>query len=114
MNTFETVKQAIEKRKPISFNYNKMGAISYRVANPYVIYIFVSKAGEQSTKVDVVQTGGDSESKDKNPLPSFRSFLAIEDITHVEILENEVSFGEPLHPDYKPDSDRYENPLAKI
>ncbi len=112
MNTLEVLIKAINNRLPISFEYNKNGEISKRIGNPYVVYIFVSRAGEESTKVDVVQTAGDSDSG--IPFPSFRSFRNIEDIINLKILENQSSFGPPFHSDYVPNSDRYKNPIAKI
>lgn len=112
MNTLEILIKAINNRLPISFEYNKKGEISKRIGNPYVVYIFVSKLGVESTKVDVVQTAGDSDSK--IPFPSFRGFLNIEDIINLRILEDQPSFGPPFHGDYVPNSDRYKNPIAKV
>ncbi len=112
MNALEILKQAIKNRQSISFEYNKKGEISKRIGNPYVVYIFVSKAGEERTKVDVVQTAGDSDSG--IPFPSFRSFLNIEDIINLRILEDQPSFGPPFHSDYVPNSDRYKNPISKV
>ena len=114
MNTLELLKKAIENKKPISFEYNKIGKLSKRIGNPYVIYIFVSQAGVKSTKVDIVQTAGESDSESDKPFPSFRGFLDIKNILNVEILENQPSFGPPFHKDYVPNSDRYKNPIAKI
>lgn len=112
MNTLEILIEAIHKRLPISFEYNKKGKISKRIGNPYVVYIFVSKGDEESTKADVVQTDGDSDSG--IPFPRFRGFLNIEDIINPKILDDQPSFGPPFHPDYVPDSDRYKNPIAKV
>jgi|SRR3989304_7447289 len=112
MNTLEILIKAINNRLPISFEYSKKGIISKRIGNPYVVYIFVSKAGEESTKVDIVQTKGDSDSG--KSFPSFRSFLNIEDIINLKILEDQPSFDPPFHDDYAPNSDRYKNPIAKV
>lgn len=112
MNTLEILIKAINNRLPISFEYNKKGVISKRIGNPYVVYIFVSKAGVESTKVDVVQTDGDSDSG--IPFPSFRGFLNIKDILNLKILEDQPAFGPPYHSDYVPNSERYINPIAKI
>ncbi len=114
MSTSEILKKAIEMKKPISFEYNKKGILSKRIGNPYVIYIFVSVAGDKSTKVDIVQTAGESDSKSDKPFPSFRGFLDIKNILNVKILEDQPSFGPPFHEDYVPNSDRYKNPIAKI
>lgn len=114
MNTFELLKKAIELKKSISFDYNKKGEISHRIADPYVLYNFISNAGKKSTKLGVVQTDGDSDSKDTKPFPSFRDFLSIEDVLNVRILEDKSSFQSPFHEDYNPESSRYENIIVKV
>ncbi len=115
MSTLDILRQAIDERKSIEFEYNKQGRISKRIGNPYVVYIYVSKTtGKRSTKVDIVQTGGESDSIDTKPFPSFRAFLNIEDILNIKILEDISPLTPPFHEDYNPESDRYENPIAKI
>jgi hypothetical protein len=115
MNTFELLQKAIIEKKSISFDYNKKGELSHRIWDPYVLYIYKSKTNwSESTKLGIVQTSGDSDSKDSKPFPSFRDFLAIEDILNVKILEDQPCFTFPFHEDYNPDSDRYENIIAKI
>lgn len=114
MNTFELLQKAIKERKTISFDYNKKGELSNRIANPYVLYIYTSKNGEESTKLGIVQIGGDSDSKESKPFPSFRDFLGIEDVLNVKIMEDQPCFTPPFHEDYNPESDRYKNLIAKV
>lgn len=112
MTILEILEQAIAEKKPISFTYNKDGRIqSNRIGNTHAVYIFTAISGEQSTKVDIFQTGGDSDTKNEKPLPSWRIFK-IEDILNVVILNNEPDFL-PAE-GYKPESDRYKNVIAKI
>ena len=86
MNKLDTLIQAIEELKPISFEYNKPGKTpGMRTGNPHAIYIFTAQSGKQSTKVHIVQTDGVSDSKDENPFPDFRTFN-IENLSEVKIL----------------------------
>ena len=73
--------------------------------------------------MDLVQTDGVSDSKLENPFPDFRQFN-ITDLSNIQILGNEPKF-EPMMEKYSeekgimvkmynPDSDRYQNVIAKI
>jgi predicted DNA-binding transcriptional regulator YafY len=110
MNTLETLIRAIEKRKPIRFEYNKVGKIEgSRTGNPHAIFIFTTKTSKiQSTKVHIVQTGGVSDTNAKN---EFRTF-DIKEISNIQCMEEEDSF----QPDerYNPNWDGYANVIAKI
>ena len=115
MSTLDILRQAIDKRKSIEYEYNKEGKISKRIGNPYAIYIYDAKTtGERNMKVDIVQTEGESDTKDTKPFPSFRGFLNIEDILNVERREDIPPLTPPFHEDYNPESDRYNNLIAKI
>lgn len=114
MNTLETLIEAINKKNQISFDYNKKGIITKRIGNPYAVFIYTAKNTRiQSTKVHIVQTGGDSDSKERNPFPSFRMYNII-DLNNVTILKIKEPFSEPFHKDYKPESDFYKDVIAKI
>lgn len=110
MDTLEILQKAIASKKPISFEYNKQGKIrGTRIGNPHIIYIFNSKQGVMSTKVDVVQTEGVSDSNDA--LPCWK-ILDVAELSNVQICEGHAPFT--VNPDYHPESSRYENIIAKI
>lgn len=111
MTNFEAIKLAIEKRKPISFEYPKRGP-GKRYGKPFALYIFTTTKGIESTKVDIVQTGGVSPSQDEEPFPSWR-MPNIEEIENVQILDDQESFV-PTFPGYKPNSKRYNKIIAKV
>lgn len=126
MTNIEKLTKAIENRKPITFEYIKEGKTAgTRKGNPHALYIFEYKdpTKESKTKLDLVQTGGVSDSREEKPFPDFRQFF-VTDLSNIEILENESVF-EPLYEKlneetgemekrYNPESDYYKNPLAKV
>ncbi|MDD2766451.1 MAG: hypothetical protein PHH40_01635 [Candidatus Moranbacteria bacterium] len=112
MNTLEILKEAIKRRCSVSFEYNKQGQIGgERIGDPHAVFVFTAKLGAQSTKVDLFQTGGESDTTIEKPLPSWR-FFNLNDISSVKILDNMPQFVQA--DGYLPESARYENPLAKI
>lgn len=126
MNNLDLVIKAINSKKPISFEYNKEGkAQGHRKGNPHALYLqqYKDPKKEKNTKLDLVQTGGVSDSKKEKPFPSFRPFF-FSDITNIVIHEEEPSF-EPLMEKYSeekgilesmynPESERYKEIIAKI
>lgn len=113
MNVTDTLKEAIALRKPIAYEYNKPGKTpGRRTGNPYVIFVFTAKDGRRSTKLHIVQTGGVSDSDDRQPLPSFRTH-ELEWLTNIQILNDQPSF-DPSHPDYNPSWEKYDNIVAKV
>lgn len=110
MNTLETLIKAINERKPIKFEYNKVGKVSgLRVGNPHAVFIFTTKTTRiQSTKVHIVQTGGVSDSNAEN---EFRTF-DIKEISNIECIENEGTFTPDKQ--YNPNWQGYANIIAKI
>lgn len=126
MTNIEKLTTAIENRKPITFEYNKEGKTAgKRKGNPHALYIFEYKDPNKESKIklDLVQTGGVSDSREEKPFPDFRQFF-ITDLSNIEVLENESDF-EPLYEKlneetgemekrYNPESDYYKNPLAKV
>ena len=126
MTNLEKLIKAIESRKPITFEYNKEGKTAgIRQGNPHALYIFEYKDPTKQSKIklDLVQTGGVSDSREEKPFPDFRQFF-ITDLSNIDILENEPNFvplyeklneqtGE-MEKRYNPESDNYKNPLAKV
>ncbi|MCX5807031.1 MAG: hypothetical protein NT010_13390 [Proteobacteria bacterium] len=108
----ETLKDAIKRKVAISFEYNKPGKTSgSRIGNPHAIYIMRKNDGTESTKVDILQTSGVSDSASEKILPSFRMFF-IEHLSNVAICEPVTPFKES--PEYNPESDRYKYVIAKV
>lgn len=102
MNTLELLKKAIELQKPISFEYNKEGKVAgKRIGNTHIVHSYKTKAGILSTKVDLFQTGGVS---DSTPNTGWR-WMNIQDISNVIVLEKEESFE--VAEGYNPESERY-------
>lgn len=113
MEVIETLKRAIELRKPIAYEYNKPGKTpGRRTGSPYVAFVYTANDKRQSTKLHVVQTAGVSDSNDRQPLPSFRTH-EIEWLSSVVILEDQSSFT-PDHPDYNPNWEKYDNVIAQV
>jgi hypothetical protein len=113
MKNLELLIESVEKRKPISFEYNKQGKTpGTRIGNVHAIFIFTAKSGEQSTKLHIVQTGGVSDSKESKPFPDFRMFN-IEDVSNIKVLLTEPDF-EIFYDKYNPEWVGYDNPLAKV
>jgi len=113
MSNLESLIKSVEKRKPISFEYNKLKKVKgERIGNVHAIYIYTKISGEKQTMLHVVQTGGVSDSKEKNPFPDFRTFK-IEDISEVKVLEDRPNF-KIFHEKYNPEWDGYNCPLAKV
>ena len=113
MDTISTLKKAIELRKPISYEYNRLGKTpGKRIGDPYVVFVYTASDRKQSTKLHIVQTSGVSDSSDKQPLPSFRTH-EVESLSHLVILDDEPSFT-PNHPDYNPNWEKYDNVIAQI
>lgn len=109
MDTIETIRKAIQKRHPIRFTYIKPGKIQgIRIGNAHAVYEYVTKAGVQSIKVDIAQTGGVSDSQE--PFPSFRMF----DLVDLNVHDIDTSAVFQIHPDYNCDGDRYVNSIEKI
>jgi len=115
MNALETLVRAIENRRPISFQYNKPGKIAgVRFGHPYAIFFHKAKKTRViSTKVDILQTDGVSDTKYIKPFPSFRQYN-LEELTDIIILIDQPCFCEPWHLDYNPLSDRYKDVIVKI
>ncbi|MBD0845110.1 hypothetical protein PB70LOC_01969 [Pectobacterium versatile] len=104
------LKQAIQQRKSISFEYNKEGKINgTRFGNPHAVFIMRKKDNSESTKTHIVQTAGVSDSE--KDFPDFRLF-DITEITNVQILDSEPNFT--IDSRYNPSWDGYAHVIAKV
>ncbi|MGP2733766.1 hypothetical protein [Serratia bockelmannii] len=104
------LQQAIQERKPISFEYNKEGKVrGERIGNTHAVFIMRRKDSSESTKVHIVQTAGVTDSgKD---FPDFRMF-DITEITNVSIIDSEPNFV--IDARYNPLWDGYAHVIAKV
>jgi hypothetical protein len=65
---------AIKSRSPVSFHYNKTGKTpGLRIGNPHAAFILQRKDGTESTKIDIVQTAGVSDTEPP-AFPEWRRF----------------------------------------
>lgn len=108
--TLEILSQAIKSKSAISFEYNKEGKIfGTRFGNPHAVFIMRKKDGSESTKVDIVQTGGVSDSGQE--IPGWRMF-DLSEMSKIQINQPEIHFE--AHHDYNPESDRYKYVISKV
>ena len=108
--SLQVLKNAIEKQKPISFQYNKPGKTPVkRIGNPHAVWVMRKKDGTESTKVHIVQTEGVSDSGQE--LPSFRMFdLAV--LSEVNLLEGSNTFQ--VSEQYNPEWNGYTFVITKV
>jgi hypothetical protein len=110
-NNLKLLVRAIKSRSPVSFRYDKPGKTrGLRVGNPHAVFILRRKDGAESTKVDIVQTAGVS---DTHPpaFPEWRRFdLAV--ISEIVVRDEEAPFR--IDPRYKPDAEPYEFAIAQV
>lgn len=103
--------QAIKSRSPVSFRYNKAGKTrGLRVGNPHAVFILRRKDGAESTKVDIVQTAGASDT-DPPAFPEWRRF-DVAAISEIVVRDEAAPFR--IDPRYKPDADPYEFAIAQV
>ncbi|CAM6626537.1 hypothetical protein RBI81_18570 [Enterobacter roggenkampii] len=108
--SLQVLRDSVQRRKPISFHYNKPGKTpGERIGNVHAIYILRKKDGSESTKLDIVQTSGVTDSEPD--FPEFRRF-DIEYLSNIIILEGEPQF--PIDDKYNPEYDGYKNVIAKV
>jgi len=113
MAILDVLIEAIKQRKPVSFEYNKPNKTpGQRIGNTHAVFIFTSKAGEQSTKVHIVQTAGVSDTVHESPFPDFRLFN-IGELSNVIMLKDHPCF-EVYHEKYNPNWDGYKDVIEKI
>lgn len=102
--------EAINKKSPISFQYNKLGKTpGIRVGNPHAIFIMRKKDGSESTKVHIFQTGGISDSSQL--LPDFRLF-DLDEISGITVHSDMAPFE--ISQKYNPEWEGYKFIVAKV
>ena len=83
--SLELLVRAIKSRTPISFEHNKAGKTpGLRIGNAHAAFIMRRKDGTESTKVDIVQTAGVSDT-DPPVFPEWRLF----DLTEISNIGSE-------------------------
>lgn len=108
--SLEILTDAIKKMAKISFEYNKTGKVSgTRFGDPHAVFIMRRKDNTESTKVDIFQTGGASDTGQE--LPGWRMF-DLSELTDIRILSPIERFH--VAEGYKPDSERYRYVIAKV
>lgn len=126
MNNIDLLIQAINSKKSITFEYNKPGKTpGPRMGNPHALYIFTPKdeTKPKSTKLDLVQLSGVSDSKTGEGYSDCSQF-DIEFITSIVVLVDEPDFEVLLKkydektgdwkPIYNAESERYKDVIAKV
>lgn len=104
------LRQAIKERKSVSFEYNREGKIKgERIGDPHALYVLRTKDGVESTKIQIVQTSGVTDSEPN--FPEFKTFN-ITDLSDVKIIESTTPF--PINDKYKPDSPMYKYVIEKV
>lgn len=111
MNPEQTIIEAIKRRKPIEFSYNRPDKVEgIRVGNPHIIFSGTTKDGEDRTWVHIAQTGGVSDTL--VTFPDWRMFIT-SFIGDVRILEDDGT-AFTLQPGYNPTAPMYINVIAQV
>lgn len=107
MDTLTLLQKAIENQKSIEFRYLKPGkANGVRYGDPHAIFMHPST---NNTTVDIFQTGGDSETKQR--IPDWRPFI-LEFIKEIKILN--INFDIAKGYESNPTSGKYTKIIAKV
>lgn len=107
MNT-EKLKEAIELRKTIEFEYNRGDKVrGKRIGNPHRLF---TNPQTNKLEVHIFQTGGVSDTNLTGKLP-WRLFI-IEFIENVKTLQDRPSFE--VAEGYNPDYFLYKDSIAKV
>ncbi len=110
MENIDLLKEAIRRRKPIEYEYNRPDKVpGKRIGNPHVAFSGVTKEGVRRIWTHIAQTGGVSDTLKE--FPDWRMFIT-EYVTDVRILEEEPEFT--LQEGYNPYSDMYSEVIAKV
>ena len=102
---------AIRSRSPVSFHYDKAGKTpGLRIGNPHAAFVLRRKDRTESTKLDIVQTAGVS---DTHPpaFPEWRRF-DLANISKVVVREDERPFR--IDPRYNPEADSYRFAIGQV
>lgn len=110
MSEIEKLCEAISARKPVEFCYSKPGKTrGLRIAEPHVVYQNTPASGVRTTYLHAVQTGGESDGKER--LPSWKMFV-LDYITDVTVLHLEEAF--PIDKGFNPSAPMYKYVLCKV
>jgi len=105
MNTLALLTDAIQRRKPITFEYVATGrAVGLRYGNPHAVFIDTN----ENINAHIWKTGGVS--TEPTTYPDWRKYI-VKQIVNVRVLEQQ-SFE--LAPGYNPHSKIYERVIVKI
>lgn len=104
------LQQAIQQRKPISFEYIKEGKVrGERIGDTHAIFIMRKKDNTESTKVHIVQTAGVTDSAPN--FPEFRMF-DLSELDNIHILDDLPEFE--INSAYNPSWSGYSNVISKV
>jgi len=103
----ETLIKAISQRKPVKFRYNSQDdtEAGERIGNSHAMYINYYTG---NILVDIYQTAGDL--NEKKHIPKWGQFK-LSYIDKIEILSDKQF---EVQKDYKPNSPKYKNFIAKV
>jgi hypothetical protein len=105
--SLDRLSMAIKMRAPISFEYAKTPGV--RVGNPHALFVLRRHDGLETTKVDIEQTAGVSESG--QPFPSWRRF-DFDQLRVIAVHEDGAPFE--VSSVYNPTASVYELLIAKV
>lgn len=109
MTNLALIEQAILTRKPIEFQYVRLGKVAgIRAGNPHILFGGTTQEGISRTYVHIVQTGGVSDTLIS--YPDWRMFI-VEYMQDIHILAEEAEFE--IHADYNPLAEMYSKTIAK-
>ncbi|OLY94413.1 hypothetical protein SAMN05444008_10112 [Cnuella takakiae] len=107
MTILEILTLAIENRTPICFEYDSKNRVpGVRWGNPHAIFLHPTT---NNLMVDIYQTSGVSESREK--IPGWRPFK-LEFLENIILLEEAEKFVQAVG--YKPNSVQYSRVIAKL
>lgn len=107
MSTLDILKQAIEERKSIEFEYNKEGKIKgKRFGDPHAVFIHQTT---DNVTVDIFQTGGVSETIES--IPDWRPFL-LEFLENIKTLDKQFKIADGYKSN--PESGKYNKVICKV
>ena len=109
MKNIDLIVQAIMARKPIEFEYVRVGKVAgIREGNPHILFSGTTQQGMDRTYLHIVQTAGASDTL--IVYPDWRMFIA-DYIHNVRIRFDEPEFD--IHPEYNPLAEMYAKSIAQ-
>ncbi len=107
MTTIETLIEAINQRKSISFEYNKEGSANgLRFGNPHAVFL----ASTDEVNIHIWKTGGVN--TDPKKLPPIWKTYSVKNLENITIIQDTKKFDIAI--DYKPNSPMYTKAIAKV